>query len=54
MVSLPSAICRIGTLDALNWTICGGVCPGGMRRMMVCEVAVTSANAWSIRTLGWK
>ena len=52
MVSLPSAICRTGTLEALYCTICGGVCPGGMRRMMVCEVAVISAIACSIRTLG--
>jgi hypothetical protein len=32
----------------------GGCVPGGMRRRMVCDTAVTCAIAASMRTLGWK
>src|SRR6059036_2865764 len=44
----------IGTLDALYWMMNGGTAPGGMRRRIVCDTAVTWASAPSTFTLGWK
>ena len=44
----------IGTLDASYCRISGGIVPGGMRRRMVCEMAVDCATALAMSTPGWK
>ena len=44
----------IGTLEALYWRMKGGTAPGGIRRRMVCDTAVTWASAPSTFTFGWK
>ena len=49
-----SASWMIGTLEALYWMMNGGTAPGGIRRRIVCDTAVTCASAASTFTLGWK
>src|SRR5437660_12721568 len=44
----------MGTLDAENCRINGGVVPVGNTRRIVWLIAVTCATAASIRTPGWK
>ena len=51
---LESANCRMGTLEALNSRICGGVMPAGSAFSTVCEAAVTCASAALMFTFGWK
>ena len=53
-MSLESTACRIGTFDALNCRINGGVVPGGRIRSIVWLIAVTCATAASIFAPGWK
>src|ERR1700733_822272 len=44
----------MGTLDAVQVMIKGGVVPGGNWRNWVCDTAVICAMAVAIVTLGWK
>jgi len=44
----------MGTLEGLVCTINGGTVPVGMRRKIVCEIAVTCVRARSMLTPGWK
>ena len=53
-MSLLTAICTMGTLVALYWTMYGGLMPGGMILSMAWLVAVTWATAASILAPGWK
>ena len=53
-VSLDSASCRIGTLDASKLKISGGVMPAGICFNTVCDMALTWANAALMFTVGWK
>ena len=53
-MSLENASCRIGTDEALYWTMIGGCTPVGMRRRIVCEIEETSAIAFAMFTSGWK
>src|ERR1700722_10739451 len=53
-VSLLSAACSTGTLDALNRTMNGGVVPGGAIRRIVSEMADTCAMAPAMSVPGWK
>jgi hypothetical protein len=53
-VELPTASCRIGTLEALYRMMNGGVVPGGICRIAACEIAVTCAVAASIFAFFWK
>ena len=43
----------IGTLEGLDWTMIGGTVPAGIRRKIVCEMAVTWESARSMFTPGW-
>ena len=53
-VSLEKASWRIGTEDAVYRRMIGGMIPGGMRRRMVCEAAVTCAMAAATSAPGWR
>ena len=53
-LSLDSASCRIGTLEALKLRISGGVMPAGICFSTVCDIAETSASAALMFTVGWK
>ena len=57
-VSDSESLCRlawrIGTLDALNRRMNGGVMPGGSTRSTVWETAVTWETAASMLVPGWK
>src|SRR5579862_9423720 len=54
IVSLDSASCRIGTLEALYDRMNGGAVPGGEFSSWVCETAVICAKDSAVSTLGWK
>ena len=42
-----------GPLEGLDWTMIGGTVPAGIRRKIVCEMAVTWESARSMFTPGW-
>lgn len=53
-VSEDSASISTGVLDGLLRTTRGGDVPGGIRRRIVCDTAVTWPSARSRQTDGWK
>src|SRR5579863_4342567 len=54
ILGLLKLYCRMGTVDALYWTIKGGCWPGGIDRSTVCAIAVIWATADGTEAPGWR